>query len=64
MRRGNKERIDWVDIESPCVKICKLIDNVCVGCLRTSEEITQWAWMTHEERSAVIKEIQSDRCPT
>ena len=64
MRRGRKERVDWSDIESPCVKICKLIDNICVGCLRTSEEISQWAWMTHEERSAVIKEIQSNRYPT
>jgi predicted Fe-S protein YdhL (DUF1289 family) len=27
---------------SPCIKICKLIDGVCIGCNRTIEQITEW----------------------
>ena len=27
---------------SPCIGVCKLVDDVCVGCDRTAEEITNW----------------------
>ena len=64
MRRGRKKRINWNDIESPCVKICKIIDNSCIGCYRTGEEISEWVWMTPEKRLEIIKEIQLNRCPT
>ena len=62
MRRGRKKRINWNDIETPCVKICKSIDNSCIGCYRTGEEISEWVWMTPERRSEIIKEIQLNRC--
>lgn len=29
-------------IVSPCKKICKIVDTVCIGCGRTLEEITMW----------------------
>tara|TARA_Y100000817_G_scaffold157228_1_gene122991 strand:+ start:739 stop:948 length:210 start_codon:yes stop_codon:yes gene_type:complete len=61
VRRGKRGRIDWSDIETPCVKICKIIDNNCIGCYRTAEEIRDWVWMTPEERSKIIKEIQLNR---
>ena len=61
VRRGKRSRIDWSDIETPCVKICKIIDNNCIGCYRTAEEIRDWVWMTPEERSKIIKEIQLNR---
>ena len=62
MRRGKKQRISWDDIESPCVKICKIIDNNCIGCYRTAEEISEWVWLTPERRTEIIKEIQLNRC--
>ena len=55
-------------MKSPCVQICKLIDSVCVGCFRTTEEITMWSKYTDKEREEVIrkieifKEIQSSHC--
>ena len=55
-------------MESPCVQICKLIDSVCVGCFRTTEEIAMWSKYTDKERKEVIKkieifkEIQSSHC--
>ena len=62
VRRGRKERIDWSDIETPCIKVCKIINNVCIGCLRTDKEISNWVVYTHEERTKIIKEIQVNRC--
>lgn len=32
-------------IESPCVSICQLKGGLCVGCGRTTEEITRWQSM-------------------
>ena len=47
-------------MKTPCVKICKLIDSVCIGCGRTSEQITMWSKYTDKEREKIIKEFQSD----
>ena len=62
MRRGRKERIDWSDIETPCIKVCKLINKVCIGCFRTDYQIGDWVIYTKKERTEIIKEIQLDRC--
>ena len=37
-------------IESPCVSICQLKSGLCVGCGRTTEEITRWRSMKRPER--------------
>ena len=42
-------------MKSPCVKICKLIDSVCIGCGRTSEQISEWTKYTDEEKKQVIE---------
>lgn len=40
---------------SPCVKACTLdAQNVCVGCLRTIDEIARWDSMSREEQMAVL----------
>jgi predicted Fe-S protein YdhL (DUF1289 family) len=62
VRRGRKERIDWSDIESPCIKVCKIINKVCIGCFRTDRQIRDWVIYTDKERTELIKEIQLDRC--
>ena len=50
-------------MKTPCVKICKLIDSVCIGCGRTSEQITMWSKYTDKEREIIIKEIQLNHYP-
>lgn len=38
-------------MKSPCVKICRLNeDRVCIGCGRTSQEITMWSRFTDLDR--------------
>ena len=43
------------DIESPCQKICVLQDGICLGCGRTSDEITEW-FTASDDRKIEIKE--------
>ena len=49
------------EIESPCVKICVVhpVERICVGCLRSVEEIAGWSRMTPEERRAVMADLPS-----
>ncbi|WP_076449241.1 DUF1289 domain-containing protein [Roseivivax lentus] len=52
------------EIESPCVQTCVVhpAERICVGCLRTIEEITGWSRMSAEERRAIMAELP-DRAP-
>ncbi|MCH8553000.1 MAG: DUF1289 domain-containing protein [Natronospirillum sp.] len=42
-------------IESPCVDVCKLSGDVCVGCGRTTVEIRQWQSMKRPEKMATVR---------
>ncbi|MFN7270159.1 MAG: DUF1289 domain-containing protein [Cereibacter sp.] len=47
------------EIPSPCVKLCMVHpeEGICVGCLRTIEEITAWSRLTPEARAAVMADL-------
>lgn len=34
---------------SPCIKVCKLRENTCIGCGRTLTEIKNWPVQVNEE---------------
>ncbi len=44
------------EIASPCVKLCVVHPEarICVGCLRTIDEITAWSRMSPETRAEVM----------
>jgi uncharacterized protein len=44
-------------VQSPCIDICKLdaTTGLCMGCLRTRDEIRGWKTMTDDERIVVIE---------
>ena len=44
---------------SPCVGICKIDDNskLCIGCLRSEEEIAMWPQINNEKALEIINEI-------
>lgn len=46
-------------IMSPCRSICKMsaATGLCVGCMRTLDEIAAWGEMSHAQRAAVMREI-------
>lgn len=45
-------------MQSPCVKICKLKNNICIGCKRTLSEIKNWSSKSDEERNKIMIEIK------
>ncbi|MFT4151679.1 MAG: DUF1289 domain-containing protein [Paracoccaceae bacterium] len=51
------------EIESPCVKICVLHprERLCVGCLRTRDEIAEWSQMTPAERREIMIQLPGRR---
>jgi len=47
-------------IESPCISVCRYENEVCVGCGRTVDDITNWYDMTNDEKQAVLNRIEKD----
>ena len=44
----------WSVIHSPCVGVCTLENDICIGCHRTSEQITNWLSYTDKEREYIM----------
>ena len=42
-------------IESPCIGICTVINKQCIGCTRTSDEISKWLFYDDNERKKITK---------
>ncbi|MDQ8031933.1 DUF1289 domain-containing protein [Bordetella genomosp. 1] len=50
--------------DSPCVAICStLFDEICRGCGRTAMEVSNWVFMTDEEKQAVWTRIRAQGYP-
>lgn len=43
-------------VASPCLKICQIdpFSDLCLGCMRTRDEISRWTAMTDDQHLAVI----------
>ena len=47
---------------SPCLSICTLDENnQCMGCLRTLEEIKNWALLQPDQQWALVDELAERR---
>lgn len=46
--------------ESPCIKVCVMHpeSGLCIGCLRTIDEIAGWKQMSADARHAVLDALQ------
>jgi predicted Fe-S protein YdhL (DUF1289 family) len=51
------------DIPSPCTKVCQIDrrTGLCLGCLRTGEEIGAWPHLGLEARLALLRTLESRR---
>ena len=47
-------------IESPCISVCRYENEVCVGCGRTVDDITNWYDMTDDKKQAVLNRIEKE----
>ncbi|MGE5401419.1 MAG: DUF1289 domain-containing protein [Ignavibacteriales bacterium] len=48
---------------SPCNGVCTIHKptGLCMGCLRTMDEIASWPYLTDEEKSEVMQELRLRR---
>ena len=46
-------------IRTPCTSICVVHrrEGLCIGCLRTADEIARWSAMTDAERDEIMAEL-------
>lgn len=42
-------------MESPCIRICRIDEDsgLCIGCLRSLDEIARWTSFTPDERARI-----------
>lgn len=47
------------EVDSPCVKLCVIHpeERLCVGCMRTIEEISGWSRLTPEARAEIVADL-------
>ncbi|VVD59306.1 DUF1289 domain-containing protein [Pandoraea soli] len=44
--------------DSPCIGVCStLFDDICKGCGRTADEVSNWVFLTDAEKAAVWARI-------
>jgi uncharacterized protein len=50
-------------VESPCIRLCRLDpeSGLCLGCLRTADEITAWGEAPDSQRLAILASIARRR---
>jgi len=42
---------------SPCIKICKLVDDVCISCKRNINEIITWRNLYNNEKKKIKEDL-------
>jgi len=44
---------------SPCVSVCVLDEkDICMGCYRSADEITDWAMATAQQKREILQQVQ------
>jgi predicted Fe-S protein YdhL (DUF1289 family) len=50
--------------DTPCVAVCStLFDDICRGCGRTADEVSQWVVMTEVQKDLVWRRITAEGYP-
>lgn len=47
-------------VESPCISICRYENEICVGCGRTVEEVTEWYNYTDKQKQKIIDRLEKE----
>jgi predicted Fe-S protein YdhL (DUF1289 family) len=48
-------------VESPCTNICKLEAGLCIGCLRSLDEIARWANVDDDDKRLILAAVAQRR---
>ena len=44
-------------VVSPCIKVCTLENDFCIGCGRSTQEIAEWSKATAKRREEIIERL-------
>lgn len=47
-----------MSVESPCVKLCRIDSGICVGCKRTTAELTDWYKLSDLQKVEILDKIK------
>ena len=47
-----------LSVESPCIKVCTLEGNICIGCYRTQDEIREWMIFSDKQKKETLDKIK------
>ena len=63
MRSVTKEGADDEPVASPCISVCRIDQSsgLCVGCLRTLDEIAAWGALDDPARRDVLRAVAMRR---
>ena len=50
-----------VKISTPCVRKCNLIDDHCIGCGRSWQQIRYWSFYKESERLSIMKDLKPNK---
>ncbi|MBN7796031.1 DUF1289 domain-containing protein [Parahaliea mediterranea] len=51
---------DSAEPQSPCIAVCVLNEeDVCLGCYRSADEITDWFMASAEEKRAILERARA-----
>lgn len=46
-------------VKSPCISLCALdLNDICMGCQRSADEIRRWGTMTNQQRREVLDRLE------
>ena len=64
LRNGRSQAERAQPVASPCISVCKMNDarGLCIGCMRTIDEIAAWSTMSDAERRAVWQTLPERAC--
>lgn len=50
-------------VASPCINVCRMdeVSALCVGCLRTLDEVARWSRTSDEDRLAILAAVDRRR---
>jgi len=43
-------------VSSPCIRVCKIEDDHCEGCGRSSNEIREWFYCDDQRKQEILEE--------
>lgn len=58
MYKYNRLILNMSNISSPCIKICSIDNEKCIGCGRSLEQIANWRNYSEDERLEIMRQIK------